>query len=303
MTTIVLAVATLVPWESTLAAERLPSGGSEVVAANDSRSAVQPLAIAPAMTLSIEQRRKLLADANEQYSRALSQAASDSAEAKQAFSDAADKYQLIIDSGVRNARLFCNAGNAYLQSGQTGRAIANYRRSLQIDSTNRVAQTNLAYADGLAKATTNAAETTLNSKPISADASKANDWIGRYVSPRGELMIMFCAWFVLWATVGSRLLGMSLPWKTIASAAIVLFAVTATSYAMSWHESARRMVVVIPPRVALREGDGPSFPTVPQSQLAEGRTVELIKQRGDWLQIRTENGQTGWLPKKAVEII
>jgi len=52
-------------------------------------------------------------------------------EAKEAFRKAAIKYELLVESGVRNGRLYYNLGNAYFESGQIGRAILNYRRAEQ----------------------------------------------------------------------------------------------------------------------------------------------------------------------------
>jgi SH3-like domain-containing protein len=50
-------------------------------------------------------------------------------------------------------------------------------------------------------------------------------------------------------------------------------------------------------------GDGRNFATVADAALHEGQSVELVKRRGDWLQVRTQSGQTGWLSSPAVETI
>ena len=116
-----------------------------------SESLPQATASAPLDALTEEHQKLLLAEAIDHYNKAQTAAAKDSADAKQEFADAAEKFELLRHSGVRNSRLFLNLGNAYLQSGQTGRAIANYRRSLQIDPTNQTAQANLTYAEGLVR--------------------------------------------------------------------------------------------------------------------------------------------------------
>ena len=123
------------------------------------------------------------------------------------------------------------------------------------------------------------------------------------MGPHGIRTLMIFAWFALWSAIGLRMLGVQYPWKTLSSAAIVIFAVAATSYALSWQESARHLAVVVSNDVTIREGDGANFPAVSQGQLREGQTVETGKRRGDWLQIRTENGQSGWLPSTAVDVI
>ena len=254
-----------------------------------------------ATNLSSEQQATLLSEANDRYSQAL--AIKDSADAKQQFSDAAEKYQLLLDSGVRNSRLFFNAANAYLQSGQSGRAIANYRRALQIDPTNRDAQKNLAYAERQARPTAagtgaKVAVTSTSSLPL-----RVNHFLNSYIAPRSVLAIAVCAWFALWAFLGLRLLDIRFPWKSMSTAAILLLATLGASYTLSRQASEVRMAVVIPSEAMLRTGDGENFPTVPQSRLSEGNSVELLKERGDWVQIRTDGGETGWLPTSSVEII
>jgi hypothetical protein len=284
--------------------------GNSAAAANvASKSLTQTVSQLNAqVTLTTEQQRALLAEATDEYNKAQDIAAKDSAEAKQAFADVAEKFELLVHSGVRNSQLLANLGNAYLQSGQTGRAIANYRRCLRIDPTNKATRTNLTYAEGLvtnatASTSASAVKSGFTSETLRDCALIANDWLSRFVRPRSMITIMLLAWFILWSAIAFRILGIRSPWKTTAIAAIVLFAISATSYAFSCQASNRNVGVVVANDVKLHEGDGPNFATVPQSQLREGETVELSKRRGDWLQIRTENGETGWLPTAAVEAI
>jgi hypothetical protein len=134
-------------------------------------------------------------------------------------------------------------------------------------------------------------------------AALANGWLNRYVSPQSVLVTAICAWFSLWAAIGVRLCGIRFPWKTTAGVAIVLFAGTAASYALSCAETSRSMAVVVSPNATLRAGDGANFPAMANVQLGEAQAVEVLMRRGDWVQIRTAVGQSGWLPKQVVESI
>src|SRR5687767_5401361 len=49
-------------------------------------------------------------------------------EAQTFFAEAAVKFEVLVDAGVRNGRLYYDLGNAYLQAGRIGQAIVNYRR-------------------------------------------------------------------------------------------------------------------------------------------------------------------------------
>lgn len=301
--TFALLGATLATISESRAANDPLNSPSEVKAQTISTSSARPEAMSSSFTLTTEQQKLLLAEANAIYKQAESVAAKDVTDAKQTFSDAAGKYQLLVDSGVRNHQLFINLGNAYLQSGQTGRAIANYRRSLQIVPANRQPLANLTYAEGLLAPKVAAANSNSGSLSISDYFSQANAWVGRHISPHRVSMVMLAAWFVFWTALGLRLFDVRNYWKTTAFATILLFAFAAVSYSVSRQEAAKKLAVVVSPEVMLRDGDGQNYPQVPDVSLGEGQTVEFLRGRGDWLQIRAASGQTGWLPRTAVETI
>ena len=99
------------------------------------------------VTLSAAQQATLLEEAGAAYAQATELAQSDSADAKELFQTAASKYQLIVDSGIRNGKLITDLGNAYLQSGELGYAIVNYERALQFEPSNRQVAVNLQFAN------------------------------------------------------------------------------------------------------------------------------------------------------------
>jgi tetratricopeptide (TPR) repeat protein len=257
--------------------------------------------LTPPTTLTPAQQQSLLTEANERYNLALTNVANDSAEAKQAFADAAEKYQLLVDAGVRNSQLFFNTANAYLEGGDTARAIANYQRSLRLDPTNRDARTNLAFAESLLS--TPVTDSTRTTKSISDYVAVANDWFNQTVSPRAMLTVGILAWLAFWAAIAARLLALRVAWKSLAKAALAVTAVAATSYSLSCQSLNEPTAIIISPTATLRTGDGENFASVTGSQLHAGQSVEHLKHRGHWLQVRTPNGRTGWLPDATVEIL
>lgn len=269
------------------------------IAVVSNSTGVQPVVGKTGTTLTQDQRAAILAEASALYDRALGASGDDSADAKQAFADAAEKYQLLVNSGITNSRLYVNLANAYLESGREGKAIAYYRKALRLDPTNRAARTNLEYATQ-----------SVSSQPETEDAgetdsvaSAANRWLTRYVRPgtMGDMAIV--AWFALWLAIGLRLMKIRFPWKTVAATATVIAIVCAGSYVLGQLEPASAVAIVTSPSVTLREGDGERFPPVGGGELREGHAVELVKQRGDWLKIRSGSGQVGWLRRVAVESI
>jgi len=254
-----------------------------------------------AVVLSPSQQETILAEATARYDAARQAALSDSADAKEAFADAAQKYQLLVDHGVRNAGLYFNLGNAYLESGATGRAIANYERALRLDPTNRAARANLGFArERLASSTK---ESTTADRSLAEWAALANNWLNHVVSPRSTLAVAVAAWFAFWIALGLRLCAVRFAWRSVAAAALSIAVLAATSYTLTTRSLTAPAATVVSPAAELRTGDGENFPAVAATKLAEGQSVAFLRQRGDWIQIRTANGQTGWLLGDAVEVL
>jgi hypothetical protein len=240
--------------------------------------------------LSGQQQQTLLAEANKCYSTALEKVQSDSAEAKQGFVDAVDKYQLLVDGGVTNSRLYFNLANADLESGQTGRAVANYLRCLRIDPTMRDAQLNLAYAKKMLHTPASSADAKGGELSVVDYVQIGNEWLNGRISPRSVFVAMIVAWFAVWGSIGVRLLGFHFPWKSAACAAMIIFVLAAASCLMSWQTAERQLAVVVQAPAAT-------------ASVSLGQVVEPIQTRGESTRVRTESGDTIWLPSDSVEVI
>jgi hypothetical protein len=253
----------------------------------------------PSLRLSTAQQKQLLQEAHQLYEQGILAVETDSATAKQAFADAAEKYQMIVDSGVHNSQLVVNLANSNLLAGRVGKATADYRRALRLDPTSRRAQAGLQHA--LQAGNVNASPT--HPKGLWQAAGVANGWINRIIHPHAVLATMVIAWLVLWLVVGLRLSGKRFPWKSVAFVALVVVSVTAASYSQTCRQLTTHDAVVTKPGITLRQGDGEQFPAATQTELSEGEVFEMLGERGDWIQVQTPTGQRGWLPRRAVELI
>lgn len=66
------------------------------------------------------------------------------------FTEAAGKYEQILDSGFEGPSLYYNLGNSYFRVGAIGKAILNYERSLKLEPTDEDARYNLRIAEARA---------------------------------------------------------------------------------------------------------------------------------------------------------
>lgn len=267
-----------------------------VVALGSMFSATQ-IASAESVQLNTQQQETLLAEANDAYKTAPEKAGSDAAEAKQGFADAVGKYQLLVDGGVTNGRLYFNLGNAYLEAGDPAKAIANYLRCLKIDPTLRAAQTNLARARAIVGPQSETKETSSQRLSSAKYAALGNAWLNSCVSPHAVFVVMLASWTVIWIAVALRLCGVHLLWKTMAALASVVFAVAGTSTLISSIAAERQVAVVV--AVPSTSATGAGSPV----KIKAGEVVEIVQKRGESTRVRTEDGATEWLPSETVEAI
>ncbi|HEX4415528.1 MAG TPA: BatD family protein [Lacipirellulaceae bacterium] len=245
--------------------------------------------------LNEQQQKAVLAEASAAYSTALDKLDRDAADAKIGFERAAEKYQLLVNSGIKNSRLYYNLANACLESGQIGKAVVNYHRALRIEPTFREAQSNLAQAELQLHPSNTANAQQSPRESLAGFATISTRWLLRNIAPLQVLAAMALAWLAFWAAIAGHLLGYRFPWKssalTLASVAILL---AVAFWQISPIPSQQLAVVVQAERL-----------TAPGSQerFDVGQVVEVLQQRPDTVRVRASDGQESWLPADSVNSI
>lgn len=248
-----------------------------------------------AVRLAAPQQATLLDEATQAYERGIKNA--DSAEAKELLTTARTKYQVLVDSGIRNAELYTNLGNADLQTGELGRAIANYEHALLFDPGNPQTLRNLAFA---------------NSKVEGVVVQPTSQWDLREINNRvvdviGEHAILWTlaiSSLVFWGLLIVHAYDRRLPVRRLSALPLVLL-IIATGSAWLTQSNAQFPwnAVVVANSVNLHAGDGAEFDAVLTIDTAQGHRVQVLGHRGKWTQIRTIGGQTGWIQNKDVEMV
>jgi len=246
--------------------------------------------------LTPQQQTQILHEANEQYHQGQRKAGTDPAEAKQAFSVAAQKYQTLVDSGVTNGRLYFNLANAQIHTGDLGRAIANYQRAATLLPGNRSVRANLRYARSRLP---HAQETELQSPSLGQILSKWNDAISWNV----RLAVAAVAWILVWLAAMVRFRFRRFPLRYVAVPALVLFSLSTVSLCFTWYPIPANERGIVVAQTVIRTGNGEAFAPKYQQPLHTGDPFDLVQRRGDWLKIRTPAGQTGWVWAHDVEQI
>ena len=251
------------------------------------------------------QQQILFDEANQCYQQAEKISATDQAEAKSLFFSSAKKYQLLVDAGLRNSRLYQNLANACLQSGQLGRAVANYHHALRLDPANRQAAANLRFAQAKVSATDSAAadDRTTSQGPSAGILQSVREHLIVWPGLGAISALLVVASGLFWGVWICKLLGWQyaawkfavVPGALMVACGLLLIAPGAASE--------RAQGILVTSEVALHEGDGSEFPTQRNLTGAQGQQVTILTRRGTWVEIQTASGTTGWVAGKTLEQI
>ncbi|MBC7966247.1 MAG: BatD family protein, partial [Fuerstia sp.] len=290
------------------------SSTSDAIMAADSSPLETPVSTATeqrqdVVELSTAQQQTVLTEAGDLYSRGTGVAKTDSADAVDLFTAAAQKYQLLVDSGIHNARLYRNLGNACLQSNQPGRAIANYERARQLDPADRQLIVNLAFANSLIKGgeseTNNATVTAGDPMSLKSMVEKIRTSNALLIDLIGMHMItwtLVISSVVFWSLQISRAAGYRFPVWRFAIVPLLLLTTSLTSAVLaSTQPRSTNNGIIVANNTTLHSGDGGQFDAVLSLDAAQGQRVEILTTRGEWAQVRTRHGHIGWLPARDVE--
>ncbi len=257
------------------------------------------------VSLTRSQQETLLSEADAAYTRGMQNASSHPADAKEAFEMAAQKYQLLVDSGIINDKLFINLGNAYMQGGSLGRAIANYEKAIRLAPRSAQGRQNLAFArTQVALPSGQAGGGSSNgAAAASGDLSVQHVMQLARVASHWAVPVLCIASMAWWSWLILRMLSGHRAGASGAVAGVVLSLVAggALWFAQTDLSSPQSSAIIVVSKVALRAGDGEQFAVVATLDQAEGHRVERLASRGGWTQIQTVDGQLGWLPSRDVE--
>jgi tetratricopeptide (TPR) repeat protein len=246
-------------------------------------------ASAAAGALPREQQLRLLDQANRAFEQAL--AGHDEQTSQGYYQQAIDRYEQLIASGVHNAKLYYNLGNAYFLRRDLGRAILNYRRGLRLEPGNVRLQANLRYA---------------RSQRIDRfDTSTQQALLPRLlfwhdsVSLRTQVGLALAGFLLAWTGAFVHLFWRrpGLLWG-IAGAALLFVLCAASALVVHAHNTSRRHGVIVAKEAPVRKGNGESYALQFPHPLHAGAEFEVLETRGSWLNIRLENGTSGWIRRQ-----
>ena len=211
---------------------------------------------------------------------------------------ARDAYETIARQNFSNAAVFYNLGNCYMNLGDIGRAVLNFRKAERLDYQDRDIRTNLEIARRLVAESDDMAEI----ESLGTRLLRLAHSIGSF----SLAVIVVAMWWIAGSLFvlgsGSRLRKNRRRLFRVAGAAMIVFTLSGSLLLILIRdfEITRHGVAIGNPVIA-RNGPGEHFTEVFEQR--PGYEVIVRRSQEGWVEIVLKNGYTAWVPAGTVEYL
>jgi len=216
---------------------------------------------------------------------------------RELYRKAAMRFERIAREGhIRNGKLYYNIGNAYFRMQDIGRAILYYRKAQRYTPHDVNLQQNLQAA--------RARRVDRIPEPQQKIVLKTVFFWHYDLSAPARSIVFIAAFIAFWAGAAVRLWWRppGLGWALAVLAFVAtLFLASLVIETIEWQR--QRPGVILARQVVARKGDGESFEKSFTEPLHAGTEFVLLEDRGDWLNVRLQDGRTCWIPAPSAELV
>ena len=196
------------------------------------------------------------------------------------FSEAAAVYETVAASGMANASVWFNLGNAAYKSGEMGRAVAAYRMAERLKPRDPALRANLQFVRG---------------KIYSDERTRLPFWkslIRMATLNEWTVLTAMCFWAWCAVLMTGEFTRRRYTKTLLAGAGWLLLCGIGLAGAVADQRAANEAVVVAR-EVTVRFG--PLDESQAAFQLRDGAEVKITDQKSDWLQMRDPEKRVGWM--------
>ncbi len=207
-----------------------------------------------------------------------------------AFQEAIDDWQAILDNGEHSKAVYFNLGNAYYKLNETAPSIYYYEKALQLDPTDSEIKNNLAFAQNMRIDIIEPLPKTVFAK-----------WYAKlsgFLSTKGWAVLSIAAILLMVISFLSYYFSANSRQKRLLFLASFLFLIlTLGSFSMAYltYTDAQNNQSAIVFAKVLEVKDAPTASGEVSFELHPGTKVTIADKQDDWLRIRLIDGKEGWV--------
>jgi tetratricopeptide (TPR) repeat protein len=207
-------------------------------------------------------------------------------------------YNSALDMGYESADLYYNMANCYYRKAELAASILNYERALKLDPSHEDAKHNLAFAESK----------TVDNINIIGNIFLVDWWNAICnIASADAWAIISIVLFVITLTALSFYIFVRKVWvrKLGFSVSIIALFFTITSLLSANtrynNETSKSQAIVFSQTVTIKSSPDNSGNDL--FILHEGTKVNIKSTLGEWVEVSTLDGNSGWMPANAIEII
>ena len=207
-------------------------------------------------------------------------------------------YNSALDKGYESADLYYNVANCYYRKGELAASILNYERALKLDPSHEDAKHNLEFAEARTVDNIESLGTVFLVDWWNAfvNITSADAWAWVAVS-LFVIVLVALSLYIFVRKMWVRKLGFSVAIIALFFTIISLFSAN-TRYNI---ETSKSQAIVFPQTVTIKSSPDSSGNDL--FILHEGTKVNIKSTLGEWVEISTLDGNSGWMPASAIEVI
>lgn len=214
------------------------------------------------------------------------------------YNTALEVYNSALDMGYESADLYYNVANCYFRKGELAASILNYERALKLDPSHEDAKHNLEFAQSR---TVDNIDTLGNVFLVEwwngfANISSADAWACISIVLFVTLLVGLSL-YIFVRKMWVRKLGFSVSVITLFFTIIAIL----SAYTRYIVETSKSQAIVFSQTVTIKSSPDSSGNDL--FILHEGTKVKIKSTLGEWVEISTLDGNSGWMPASSIEVI
>jgi tetratricopeptide (TPR) repeat protein len=214
------------------------------------------------------------------------------------YKEAIEAYEKLVKEGFRSYQLYFNLGNSYYRNNELGKAIYYYELARKLDPDDEDVKINLAIASSKTIDKIDAKEnffiTAVKTNLLSSFSTAAWGWC--------SIIFIFLAsvfFFIFVNSVRVSFKRMSFALSGIFFIGFIIIYSLGYSAVRATKENKFAIITAHETRIM----NEPTRSATGKFSLHEGTRVKVIENNGDWLLIRLDNGNEGWVRSADVGVI